>query len=398
MCTSNVALSWISQQIAELDRQTLLRRRRTIDPLAGGRCRVEGRECWNFAGNDYLDLAHDPRLIAAAQTAAADAGTGATASALIVGHTSWHTQLEEKLAAFEGAEAAILFPTGFAANLGVISSVVGRGDAVFSDRLNHASLVDGCRLSRADVTIYDRSRLDELDRALSAAASARRRLIVSDSLFSMDGDVAPMAELCDLAESHDAMLMVDEAHATGIFGDRGRGISEQADVEGRVSLRVGTLSKAIGAAGGFVTGSTELINWLWNRARTQVYSTALPPPTCAAAAAAIQIIQEEPQRRELLLERSTRFRQKLRSAGFSTPTAAIGPIVPVLLNDADLVMQVAAELERRGFLVGAIRPPTVPQGTSRLRITLSFAHEDELLDELLSILLEVLRDVRQRTC
>lgn len=388
------SLAWMSEELADLESAGLRRRRRVVTPQSNGRCEIDGREVWNFADNDYLSLAHDPRVIQAAQTAAGESGVGAAASALVTGRTHWHDRLEAKLAVFEGTEAAILFPTGYAANLGVISAVIDRNDAVFSDRLNHASLIDGCRLSKAAVTIYDRGYLDELSRALTAASSSRRRLIVTDSLFSMDGDVAPLAELCDLAETHDAMLMIDEAHATGIFGEHGRGLAEQAGVEERVSLHVGTLSKAIGASGGFVAGSDELIQWLWNHARTQVFSTALPPPICAAAVAALDVIASEPQRRQELLARSARFHTAVREMGFNTIDAAIGPIVPVILNDPNSAMQAAHRLEERGYLVGAIRPPTVPAGTSRLRITLSWAHSDEILDGLLKALRAVLHDAR----
>ncbi len=387
------SLQWIDEELDDIQRRGLRRRRRVVEPLPGGRCRVDGRELWNFAGNDYLNLSQDARVIAAAQRAAAESGTGATASALICGRTPWHARLEEKLAAFEGTEAALLFPTGFAANMGVIAAVVERGDALFSDRLNHASLVDGCRLSKAALTIYDRDNLDGLDEALSATASARRRLIVTDSVFSMDGDVAPLAELCDLAEAHDAMLLIDEAHATGVFGEQGRGLAERDGVEDRMHFRVGTLSKAVGACGGFVSGPQPLIEWLWNRARPQIFSTALPPPVCAAACAAVEIIQSEPWRRTDLLQRAKQFRAAVVAAGFKTIPAAVAPIVPILLDDPKSAVRTAAALEEQGFLVGAIRPPSVPPGTSRLRITLTYAHNTEVIEQFTAGLSAVLRDV-----
>ncbi|QDT50942.1 8-amino-7-oxononanoate synthase 2 [Symmachiella dynata] len=389
------ALPWINEELDEIERRGLRRRRRMVEPLPGGRCRIDGREMWNFAGNDYLNLSQDPRVIAAAQQAAAEAGTGATASALICGRTQWHARLEEQLAEFEGTESALLFPTGFAANMGVIVAVVGREDAVFSDRLNHASLVDGCRLSKAALTIYDRKNLSALSEALSAASSVRRRLIVTDSIFSMDGDAAPLVELCELAEAHDAMLMIDEAHATGVFGAQGKGFAEFAGVEDRVHFRIGTLSKALGASGGIVSGSQSLIDWLWNRARPQIFSTALPPPVCAAAGAAVEIIRTEPQRRTELLQRCGDFRAALIAEGFATIEAAVAPIIPILLDDPQLAVRTAAALEERGFLVGAIRPPSVPPGTSRLRITLSWAHDWRVIEEFITALRDVLRDVAQ---
>jgi len=386
------SLSWIGEELQEIEQRGLYRRRRAVEPLTGGRCRLEGRELWNLAGNDYLNLAQHPQVIAAAQQAAAEAGTGATASALICGRTQWHDRLEKRLAEFEGTESALLFPTGYAANLGVITAVVGREDAIFSDRVNHASLIDGCRLSKSELTIYDRDNLDALATALTLNSLARRRLIVTDSLFSMDGDVAPLADLCELADEHNAMLLIDEAHATGLFGERGRGIAELAGVEERVDFRIGTLSKAIGAGGGFVTGPRPVMDWLWNRARPQIFSTALPPPTCAAACAALDVIETQAQQRTEFLARCERFRARLLAAGLRTTPEAIGPIFPVILGDPELAVRAAATLETRGFLVGAIRPPSVPEGTSRLRITLSLALENELLDEFLETLKDVLRD------
>ncbi len=385
------SLSWITDELAELEQLGLRRRRREIEPLPEGRCRVDGRELWNFAGNDYLNLSQHPRVIRAAHEATTDAGTGATASALVCGHTHWHHRLVEKLAEFEGTESAILFPTGFAANLGVITAVVGREDAVFSDRLNHASLVDGCRLSKAALAVYDREDLESLSAALAGAATARRRLIVTDSIFSMDGDAAPLADLCDLADKHDAMLLIDEAHATGLFGNRGRGLAEQDGVEDRIHFQIGTLSKALGACGGFVCGPAELTDWLWNNARTQMFSTALPPAACAAACAALAIVQSEPTRREELLKRCRRFRAAIQDAELQTIENAIAPIVPILLGNPELAIHTAAALEDRGYLVGAIRPPSVPPGTSRLRITLSSAHDDATIDGLLAALNDALR-------
>src|SRR5262249_6841151 len=217
--------------------------------------------------NDYLNLAHDARVVAAARETLDRAGVGATASALVCGRSSWHARLEERLALFEGQPAALLFPTGFAANAGTIGALAGPDDTVFSDRLNHASLIDGCRLSRASVHVYSHDDLAVLARALQDVPTAGRRLIVTDAVFSMDGDLAPLTDLCDLARRHGAILLVDEAHATGVFGERGRGAAEFMGVEDGALVRVGTLSKAVGAMGGFVTGSQSLIEWLWNRAR-----------------------------------------------------------------------------------------------------------------------------------
>lgn len=364
-------------ELDELRRSGLARARRCATSLPDGWCLVSGKKLRDFASNDYLNLAHDPRLVAAATEAARDAGTGAAASALITGRTLWHAALEDRLAAFERQPRALLFPTGYAANLGTVGALAGKGDSVFCDRLNHASLVDGCRLSGARLRVYRHDDLSGLARALQKSAGSRRRLIVTDSLFSMDGDAAPLGELCRLAERYGSMLLVDEAHATGVLGADGRGLAELAGVEDQVPVRIGTLSKALGSLGGFVTGSEELIEWLWNRARPQMFSTALPPGCCAAATAALQIVEDEPWRRECLLKRCDEFRTLLSNAGIATPAGGIGPIVPVLLNSPERAVQAAAHLEELGFLVAAIRPPTVPQGTSRLRMTLHCDHTTE---------------------
>jgi 8-amino-7-oxononanoate synthase len=340
---------------------------------------------WNFAGNDYLDLAGDPRVIAAAMDAMKSAGTGARASALVCGRTEWHERLERKLADFEGTEAAILFPTGYAANVGTITSLAGPGDVIYSDRLNHASLIDGCRLSGAKLQVYPHCDVDRLSSLIAHPSSPdtpRRRLIVTDSVFSMDADFAPLPALGALAGQHGAMLIADEAHATGVYGAQGRGLAELQNVEERHVIRVCTLSKALGAQGGFVSGSALLIEWLWNSARTHMYSTALPPATCAAAFAAIEIVLSEPQRRERLKQLSARFREQLRGRGHLPLGADDCPIVPLVLGTPDAALIAAERLRERGFLVGAIRPPSVPARTSRLRMTLTAAHDEQVLNQL----------------
>ncbi|MBL8849916.1 MAG: 8-amino-7-oxononanoate synthase [Planctomycetaceae bacterium] len=366
-------LDWITTELSQLQAENLRRVRRTVQPLAGGWCEVDGRRLRNFAGNDYLGLAGDPRLAEAARQALDSAGTGARASALVCGRTEWHERLEARLAAFEGAEAALLFPTGYAANVGAIAALVGDSDLVISDRLNHASLIDGCRLSGARVRVYPHADAAALDRELAKHRDVRRKLIVTDGVFSMDGDLAPLGELEQIAQRHDAMLLVDEAHGTGVFGDHGRGACEVFHVKHSV-IRVGTLSKALGSQGGFVVGPQSLIDWLWNKSRPQVFSTALSPASCAAAAAALDVIEAEPQRRAILQQRSDELRVALRSLGIEPLAASRGPIVPVVLGDAGQTMRVAQSLSDQGFLVGAIRPPTVPRNSSRLRISVCSLH------------------------
>jgi 8-amino-7-oxononanoate synthase len=376
----------ITQELDSLSDQGLLRSRRTVSRQPGGWCEVDGRRMRDFASNDYLGLSLDPRVIAAAREAAAECGAGSGGSQLVVGRSPWHARLESRLAQFEGQDSALLFPTGFAANVGTIAVLAGRGDLICSDRINHASLIDGCRLSGADVYVYDHDRLDELEARLSAAKECRRKLILTDGVFSMDGVVAPLAELCTLADQYGADLLVDEAHATGVFGHHGRGVAELLGVEDRVAVRVGTLSKAIGSLGGFVTGSRPLVDWLWNRARTQVFSTAAPPTACAAACVAIDIIEMEPARRETLIALSQRLRQGISALGLETVRGGQGPIVPVILHDPRSAVLVAQRMEEQGFLVGAMRPPSVPAGTSRLRIGVMAVHEVEDIVALLEAL------------
>ncbi|MBX3442055.1 MAG: 8-amino-7-oxononanoate synthase [Planctomyces sp.] len=364
-------IPWLDSELAAWREQGRWRRRRTCVPRGDGIVEVDGRTLLNLAGNDYLGLAGDPRLTEAAVEALEQAGVGARASALVSGRTDWHERLEQRLAEFEHAEAAVLFPSGYAANVGVISAVVGAQDAVFCDRLNHASLIDGCRLSRARLRVYRRPDLNELDDQLRAERNRRRRLIVTDSVFSMDGDAAPLPDLADLAERHDALLLVDEAHATGVLGPGGRGLVARFGIESDRCIRVGTLSKALGSIGGFVVGGQGLADWLWNTARTQVYSTAIPPAAAAAACAALEIVAAEPQRRERLLDASRSLRELLQSRGLRLPATDIPtPILPVIIGEEAATLAAAAELESRGLLVGAIRPPTVPAGASRLRISL----------------------------
>ncbi|MBX3438788.1 MAG: 8-amino-7-oxononanoate synthase [Planctomycetaceae bacterium] len=351
-------------------------------PRENGECEIDGRRLINFASNDYLGLAGDERLRQAAQQVLDACGTGAAASALICGRSPWHERLEEKLASFEGTEAALLFPTGYAANVGAIAALVGRGDAVFSDALNHASLIDGCRLSRAEVCVFPHRDVDRLAEQLKQQRGARRRLIVTDGIFSMDGDPAPLIELAELAERFDAMLLVDEAHATGVLGESGRGTCAHYGVESSHLVRVGTLSKGLGTLGGFVAGSSELIEYLWNRARTQVFSTALPPALCAAALCALEIAQNEPQRRRHVCHLSVQLRRALVNLDVPVPIDGDVPIIPIILGGAERAVRISASLARDGLLVPAIRPPTVPQGTSRLRISLSAAHSPDVVDVL----------------
>lgn len=388
--------SWLAQELAALQQAGLWRRRRELTLLPQGRCRVDGRELWNFAANDYLGLADDPRVIAAAVQAAEECGIGARASGLVTGRTEWHAQLERELAVLKHADACVLFPTGYAANVGTITALVGRDDVVWCDRLNHASLVDGCRLSGAKLRVYPHLDVAALEQDLRKFGNARRRLIVTDAMFSMDGDLAPLLELAHLAEAYDATLLVDEAHATGVLGSQGGGLWQQC-LESDESLQrltervicVGTLSKACGAQGGFVTGSQALCDWLWNSARMQMFSTALAVPICAAAAEAVRIIRGAADERQQLVSMSALVLNALGDQGWEIPDRAVGPIIPVLTKTPERTLLLIESLEQRGVLVAGIRPPTVPRGTSRLRISLSTSHGMEGVAALLKSFDEV---------
>ncbi len=316
-------LAWLDDELAALDAEHLRRTLHERNGPQGPTIVVNGRTMINFGSNDYLGLAGDQRLVDAAVAAAREEGWGSGASPLVIGRSVRHAELESRLAEFEGAEAALVFPSGFAANQATIASLVGRGDVALGDQLNHASLIDGCRLSRADVQVYPHGDLAKLEELLRNAESYRRRLIVTDSLFSMDGDLAPLAELSALAQRYRAMLLVDEAHATGVFGLHGRGVAEFLQVDHAIAVRIGTLSKALGSSGGFVSGSRALVDWLANKARAYVFSTAPPAATCAAALAALDIVDREPDRRIGLLERAGGLRDNCASRGGASALARV---------------------------------------------------------------------------
>lgn len=359
----------------ELERRRaagLLRRLRPIDGPQDPWVTIEGRRVLLLCSNNYLGLATHPALREAAARAARDWGVGAGASRLISGSLRLHEALEEQLAALKGTAAALLFGSGYQANVGAITALVGSDDAVFSDELNHASIIDGCRLSRARVLVYPHNDVEALA-ALLTRHSARRRLVVTESVFSMDGDSAPLAAICDVADRYGAFVMVDEAHATGVLGPTGGGLVEAAGLRGRVALQVGTLGKALGTYGAFVAGSRAVVDLLVNAARSFVYTTALPPPAVAAAAAAVNVLQAEPQRRQQLAANASTLWHGLRDAGLQVG-AAPGHIIPVHIGDAERTMQWSEALLAAAVFVQGIRPPTVPPGTARLRVTVMSTH------------------------
>jgi 8-amino-7-oxononanoate synthase len=386
------AASFTAQLEAELAALSAIDRRRSC-PEAAGASRVHpdlrGRPMLSFCSNDYLGLASHPALAAAAADAAARDGSGASASRLVAGDLPAHRHLESTLARFLERPAALAFPSGYQANLAVLTALAGREDLIVSDALNHASLVDGCRLSRARVAIFPHGDARAAHRLLSAGGRFRRRLLVTESLFSMDGDAAPLAPLAEAASATDSVLVVDEAHAFGVLGPGGRGLCAAAGVA--PDVLIATLGKAVGAAGGFVAGSAALRDILVNRARTFIFTTALPPPVAAAAEAGLRLLAgpEGDARRALLAERRHSLGQALVDLR-AVPALPRGPIVPVLLGSEARALAAAAALNERGIFIPAIRPPTVPPGTSRLRITLSAAHEPADVARLIATLAEVL--------
>ncbi len=382
------------EELAQIAAKGLLRSLEPLTTPAGAEVTLLGprgpERLVNWSSNDYLGLAGDPRLVEALCAGARAWGTGAGASRLVTGDFAPMNSLEADLAAFEGCEAALLFGSGYAANLGMIPALAGPEDVVCSDALNHASLIDGCRLSRARVAVYPHQDLGALESALRAAGSARRRVVVTDTVFSMDGDLAQLPELAALCERYGAALVVDEAHATGVLGPRGAGLVRALGLERQVDARMGTLSKALGVVGAHVAGSRALRDLLINKARPLIFSTALPPALAEAARASLAIVSgtEGDQRRARLFAGVRQLGAGLRRLGVAAEERS--PIFPVVLGAPARAVAAAAELRKRGHLLKAIRPPTVPAGTSRLRIALSAAHGPERISALLEALAAVL--------
>ena len=376
-------LAFCGEQVAEIEAAGLLRRVRALASASEPEVIINGRRVLCMASNNYLGLAAHPEVADAAAEAAKQYGAGAGSARLITGGLGLHDELEGRLAAFKGTEDAVLFSSGYLANLGTVAALVGPGDAVFSDALNHASIIDGCRLSRADIHVYRHADAGHLADRLAAwrrqMPAEARALVVTDSVFSMDGDIAPLPDIVEACERHGAILMVDEAHATGVIGPGGRGAVAGYGLEGRVGVVMGTLSKALGAAGGFIAGSSDLCAYLRNRARSFIFDTALPPPTTAAALAALSVVEREPERPVRARRLSARLAAGLRSAGFDVaePAAAV---LPVIVGGADAAIGLSTRLLDAGVLVTAIRPPTVPPGTSRLRATVMATHTDAEID------------------
>ncbi|HKH78553.1 MAG TPA: 8-amino-7-oxononanoate synthase [Solirubrobacteraceae bacterium] len=366
-------MSEIEERLAELERNGLDRRLRMVSGPQGPTVLLDGRPVLLLCSNNYLGLADHPRVREAAAEAAMRWGVGAGASRLVSGTMTIHRRLEERLAAFERSEACLLFGSGYLANIGVIGALAGPGDTVFSDELNHASIVDGCRLSRAEVVVYRHADPDHLAWSLRRHGGRGRRLIVTDSVFSMDGDLAPLEEIVELASAYGARTMVDEAHATGALGPDGRGALARAGLQGEVDVLVGTLGKALGSYGAYVCADSQMVRYLVNTARPLIFSTAPPPPAVAAALAALELLQERPHRVERLRSNALLLRRELAAVGFSVAEEGMH-IVPLIVGEERMTMRLCQEAIERGVFAQAIRPPTVAAGTSRMRLAVMASH------------------------
>jgi glycine C-acetyltransferase len=365
--------SWLKSEIDDLKAAGLYNNIRTLDSPMDAWVTIEGRRLLNFCANNYLGLANHPRVREAAKKAIDHYGVGPGAVRTIAGTMSLHVELEERLADFKDAETCITFQSGFTANLATIPALVGPGDLIFSDELNHASIIDGCRLSRAEVVRYAHNDVGDLRRAINENPEYRRRLIITDGVFSMDGDIAPLDQICAVAEEHDIMLMVDDAHGEGVLGRGGRGIVDHFGVHGRVDVEVGTLSKAFGVVGGLVAGKAIIVEWLRQRGRPFLFSSAMTAPDAAACIEAVNILQESTELIDRLWSNAAVFRKGMQQMGFDTGYSQT-PIVPVMLGEASLAQQFSRRLFDAGVFAMAIGFPTVPRGKARIRVMNSAAH------------------------
>jgi len=379
----------ISGELIKIKESGLYRDLTAVENAQDTHIKIEGKTYLSFCSNNYLGLASHPSVVAAVKDAVELYGWGAGASRLVSGNMTLHETLENEISKFKKKDAAIVFPTGYMANLGVITSLVSNGDLVICDKLNHASIIDGCRLSGADFRVYAHCNMEKLENILKKSAKYNCKLIVTDSVFSMDGDLAPLPDLVKIAAKYNAMLMVDEAHGTGVFGENGRGVVEHYDLGNEVYVVMGTLSKAIGSLGGYVSGDIDLISYLRNKARTFMYTTALPPAVCAASIAGIKLIQEDPSMRVSLWNNVRLIKDKLNSLNINTISSE-SQIIPILIGDAKKAVKVSKLLYDNGILIPAIRPPTVPANSSRLRMTVMSSHTKQDLERLSQTLSDVL--------
>jgi 8-amino-7-oxononanoate synthase len=366
-------INYIQQELKTLKMKGLNRAMRNAISKTDTTICIDGKECINFSSNNYLGLARHPEVITAAIAALKTWGAGGTSSRLICGNMPIHRQLEKEIASFKKTEAALVFPSGYQANMGVLSSLFGSGDCIIMDRLNHASLWDGAKLSGARIFAYAHTDMHSLEKVLKRAKAYRKKVIVTDSLFSMDGDIAPLCDIVNLAELYGAAVMIDEAHATGVFGNNGAGLAEHFNLSSKIDIIMGTLSKAIGSQGAYICGSKSLVQYLINKSRSFIYTTALAPASAAAALKAIELIQAKPLLRQQLQNNAKHLREMLAGLGKNT-AGSQSQIVPVIMGGTKEALKAARRLEKGNIFAPAIRPPTVPEGECRLRISLTAGH------------------------
>jgi len=382
-------LAWIDDELAALKEQGLYINIRTLESPQGAWLIVDGKKVLNFCSNNYLGLANHPRLKEAARKAIEEYGVGPGAVRTIAGTMTLHLELERKLAQFKGAEDAISFQSGFNANLATVPALVGREDVIFSDELNHASIIDGCRLSRAKIVRYNHCDVADLEaKVKQEQGNYRRGIIITDGVFSMDGDIAPLPEIVEIAEKYGLMTMVDDAHGEGVLGRGGRGIVDHFDLHGRVDVEVGTLSKAFGVVGGYVAGKKNVVEWLRQRGRPFLFSSAVTPADVAACIAAVEMLEESTELVDRLWENTNYFKAEMRNLGFDTGKS-VTPITPIMLGEAKLAQEFSRRLFEEGVFAMAIGYPTVPKGKARIRVMISAAHSREDLDKGLEIFARV---------
>jgi glycine C-acetyltransferase len=379
------ALDYLKESLDDLRRQGLLIHARTLDGPTGATARFDGREVINLASNNYLGLANHPKLREAAAQAARDLGAGTGAVRTISGQMTMHRELERRFAEFKHAEDALMFQSGFTSNSGTVAAILDKDDVIVSDRLNHASIIDGARLSRAEIKVFEHKDVEHADRLLTdSEAPGRRQLLVSDGVFSMDGDIAPLPGLVKVAERHGAIMMVDDAHASGVLGKGGAGTVDHFGLHGRVDIQVGTLSKAIGVLGGFIAGPAHLIEWLQNRGRPYLFSTSAPPAVVAACMAALEVINDEPDRLQRLWSNTGLFKEGLHELGFDTGSSE-SPITPVITGDEQKTQAFASRLFEEGVFCPAIVFPTVARGSARVRTIVTADHTEADLRRALAV-------------
>ena len=389
--TARPQLSHLTAVLDDLKQRGTFFRLRELEDTQGPVCIYDGKRVINLASNNYLGLCNHPKLEEAAIQAIKDHGVGSGAVRTIAGTMRIHMELEEKIARFKNVEACVVFQSGFTANAGTVGSILGKDDFILSDELNHASIIDGARLSKAKIKVFRHKDVAHCEELLQEVENEPgKKLIITDGVFSMDGDIGPVAELAELAEKYGAIMMVDDAHASGVLGRNGRGSVDHFGAHGKVDVQVGTLSKAIGALGGYVCGSRDLIDFLYHRARPFLFSTSHPPSVAATCIAAFDILEDEPERIERLWDNTAYFKQQLESSGFDiggrTTPASETPIIPIILGDGRQTMEFSRELFAQGLMATGIAFPTVPEGKARVRTIMTSEHTREQLDQALDIL------------